>query len=487
MTVQYGTVAESLPMPRSLSRTVLFVGLSALALTACAGLPAESPPAQARGADAYATAQTFSAAPAAWPADRWWEAYGDAELTALIDEALTGSPRLAQAEARVRRAEAIAQQAGARERPSVALNASAQEAKQSYNNGIPAAFVPHGFNDYGRVTLDFSWELDFWGKTRAAVAAAASEARAAQADAAEARLVLATSIAAAYADLARLAAERGVAERAITVQQESERLVAQRVANGLDTRGELRQAQAEPLAARAELSALDEQIALTRNRIAALLGAGPDRGLSIALPKPAALKAFGLPANLSADLLGRRPDLVAARWRAEAGASRVSEARAAFYPNVNLAAFVGLQALHLENLASSGSDIGAVAPALNLPIFDGGRLRAGLSGARADEDAAIASYDAAVAEAFHQVADVVASQKALGAQLADARAALSASEDAHRIARLRYEGELAPYSSVLLAEQAVLRRRRAVADLDARAFALDIALVRALGGGFQSA
>jgi NodT family efflux transporter outer membrane factor (OMF) lipoprotein len=471
-------------MQRHLLRTALLAGLSSLALVACAGLPADSP---ARDVTALPAAQqSFSAAPAGWPTDRWWEAYGDAQLTALIDEALLGSPRLEQAQARVRRADAVAAQAGARDLPSVGLNASAQEAKQSYNNGIPAAFVPHGYNDYGRITLDFSWELDFWGKNRAAVAAAASEARAAEADAAEARLVLATGIASAYADLARLAAERDVAERAIAVQQESARLVAQRVESGLDTRGELRQSQAEPLAARAELSALDEQIALTRNRIAALLGAGPDRGLSIALPAPTALKAFGLPDNLAADLVGRRPDLVAARWRAEAGASRIAEARAAFYPNVNLAAFVGLQALHLENLASSGSDIGAVAPALSLPIFDGGRLRAGLSGAEADEDAAVAAYDAAVTEAFHQVADVVASQKALAAQLTDARAALAASEDAHRIARLRYEGELAPYSTVLLAEQATLRRRRIVADLDARAFALDVALVRALGGGFQA-
>jgi len=474
-------------MPRSPFRTALPAGFSAIALTACAGLPADTPAVQARTPQAYATAQSFSAAPAAWPADRWWEAYGDAQLTGLIDEALTGSPKLAQAEARVRRAEALAAQAGARETPSVGLNASVQESKQSYNNGIPAAFVPHGYNDYGRVTLDFSWELDFWGRNRAAVAAAASEARAAQADAAEARLVLSTSIAAAYADLARLAAEHGVAERAIAVGQESEKLVAQRVANGLDTTGELRQSQAEPLAARAELSALDEQIALARNRIAALVGAGPDRALTIVLPQRATLKAFGLPADLSADLLGRRPDLVAARWRAEAGASRITGARAAFYPNVNLSAFIGVQALHVENLVSSGSDIGGVGPALSLPIFDGGRLRAGLAGAQADEDAAVAAYDAAVTEAFHQVADVVASQKALAAQLADARAALAASEDAHRIARLRYEGELSPYSSVLLAEQAVLRRRRIVADLDARAFTLDVALIRALGGGFRAA
>lgn len=473
-------------MPRTSLNASLFGVLSALALSACAGLPAESPASQPRSAGDYALERSLSAAPADWPTDRWWTAWGDDQLSALIDEALQGSPTLAQARARLRRAQAVADQAGARDRPSLALNASAQEAKQSYNNGIPAAFVPQGYNDYGRISLDFAWELDFWGRNRAAVVAAASEARAAEAEVAEARLILATSIAAAYADLARLGTEREVAERALAVQQQSTSLVAQRVANGLDTRGEQRQAEAEPLQSRAELAALDEQIALTRNRLAALAGAGPDRGLSIALPRAASLKAFGLPSNLAAELLGRRPDVAAARWRAEAGGERVRGARAAFYPNVNLAAFVGVQSLHLDKLFAGGSDIGAVAPALSLPIFDGGRLRAGLEGARADEDAAVAAYDAAVTEAFHQVADVVASEKSLFSQLADSRAALAASEDAYRIARLRYEGELSPYSTVLLAEQAVLRRRRQVADLDVRAFTLDIALVRALGGGFQA-
>jgi NodT family efflux transporter outer membrane factor (OMF) lipoprotein len=347
--------------------------------------------------------------------------------------------------------------------------------------------VPQGYNDYGRATLDFSWELDFWGKNRAAVAAAVSDARAAEADAAEARLMLSTNVAAAYADLARLYAERDVAARAMAVQGETSQLVRSRVANGLDTLAEQRQAEAEPLQAKADLAAIDEQIALTRNRLAALVGAGPDRGLALARPSAAALKPLGLPSEIAANLVGRRPDVTAARWRAEAAAERIHEARAAFFPDVNLAAFIGVQSLFLNKLTASGSDIGSVGPAVSLPIFNGGRLRAGYRGAEADRDAAVASYDAAVTEAFRQVADVVASSKALSAQLADSRAALAASEDAYRIAKLRSQGGLATYPTVLLAEQGVLRRRRTVADLDARALALDVQLVRALGGGFHAA
>jgi outer membrane protein TolC len=154
---------------------------------------------------------------------------------------------------------------------------------------------------------------------------------------------------------------------------------------------------------------------------------------------------------------------------------------------VNLAAFIGVQSLTLTKLTAPGSDIGSIGPAFSLPIFNGGHLKANLRGAEADRDAAVASYDAAVTEAFHQVADVVASARALQGELADSHAALAASEDAFRIASLRYQGGLSTYPAVLLAEQGVLLRRRAVADLEARAFALDVELVRALGGGFHAA
>ena len=463
---------------------------AATALSACATLPPATPARVAKAPASYAAAQSLGRAEVShgqWPADTWWTAYGDPQLNTLMQEALAGSPTLASAEARVRQAQSVTAQARARALPSIAANGSIEEMKQSYNAGIPPQFVPQGYNGYGRATLDFNWEIDFWGKNRAAVAAAVSEARAAEADVAEARLILATNVAAAYADLARLYAERDVADRALDVQGETAKLVQSRVANGLDTLGEQRQAEADPLQSKADLGAIDEQIALTRNRLAALVGAGPDRGLSLTRPSVTGLKPMGFPAELAANLVGRRPDVTAARWRAEAAAKRIHEARAAFYPDINLAAFIGVQALHLNKLFATGSDVGSAGPAVSLPIFDGGRLRAGLHGAEAARDAAVASYDAAVTEAFRQVADVVASSRALQSQMADSRASLIASEDAFRIATLRYKGGLTTYPSVLLAEQSVLRRRRTVADLDARALVLDVQLIRALGGGFHPA
>jgi NodT family efflux transporter outer membrane factor (OMF) lipoprotein len=475
---------SSRPRSPTGGRAVFRVLAAALMLSACATLPPATPARQAKAPETYETARTFAAPAANWPGDAWWRAYGDPQLDSLIDEALAGSPTMAQAQARVRKAEASTAVARSAMLPALSANGAAQELKQSYNAGIPPAFVPHGYNDFGQVTLNFNWELDFWGKNRAALAAATSEARAATADAAEARLVLSTGAAASYATLAQLYAERDITEAAVKIREETAALVQKRVTNGLDTQAELQQALAGAPTMRADLAAIDEEIAQTRNALAALLGAGPDRGRAITRPPAASLKAFGLPANLAADLIGRRPDVAAARWRAQAATHGVAQAKAAFYPDINLAAYIGAEALHLDQLFASGSDIGSVGPAVSLPIFEGGRLRATLRGAQADRDAAVAAYDEAVTQALREVADAAASERALVVRLAQSCQALAANESAWRIARLRYDGGLSTYQSVLLAEDAVLVQRRVVSDLESRALVLDVALVRALGGGF---
>jgi len=461
--------------------------LIAVGVCGCASVPDVGPTPGPKAAASYATAQSFAAPAAAWPVDGWWRAYGDAQLSSLIETALLGTPSLAQAEARMRQAQASAAQTKSSLWPSLELDANGGEVRESLNQGFPpqfAQYLPRGYNSDAYIALKFDYEFDFWGKNRSAVAAAVSELRAAQAEAAEARLALSTGIALAYADLARLYAEYDVAARTVQVKEETFGLVSRRVDNGLDTRAELKEAEAGAPAARAQMAAVDEEIRQTRNRIAALMGAGPDRGASIERPPAEQLKAFGLPAELAAELLGRRPDLAAARWRAEAAARRIGVARAQFYPNVNLAAYIGQQALFANLLWHSSSQIGGVGPAVTLPIFEGGRLRAQYRGAEADYDEAVATYDATLVEALHEVADVAASERALTARLEQSRAALAANEEAYRLTRMRYEGGLSNYQSVLIAEDAVLQSRLTVADLEARAFTLDVELVQALGGSY---
>jgi NodT family efflux transporter outer membrane factor (OMF) lipoprotein len=475
---------------RSLGRAQLTLSVCALALTACAGLPNSAPRPQPKPIESYQDTQSFAAPATDWPSDRWWDAYGDTQLSGLIDEALKGSPTLAQAEARLVTASAASQISRAATLPRVGGSGQVAATEQSREIGFPpfiAALLPNGYIGAGRLELDASYDLDLFGKNRAALAASVSEEAATRADLAESRLLLATAVAGAYADLARLGAERAAADEALRNRQETSRLAAERVANGLDTRAELKQAEAATPASAADVEALDEQILLTRHRIAALLGEGPDRGLAIALPKPEAVKAFGLPADLRLHLIGRRPDIVAARLRAQAAGKRIDVAKAEFYPDIVINGSIGQQALGLGNLFNPAAAIGSLGPAITVPIFQGGRLKGQYRGAQADYAAAVDAYDATLTQALQDVADAAASAQSAQRQLEERRKALSEGEQGYAVARERYQGGLSDYVAVLAAENAVIDERRAYADAQTRAFSLDITLIRALGGGYAGA
>lgn len=456
-----------------------------LLLAGCAAVPDLGPRPELRAATDLGAVASDGTPAGTWPGEDWWRS-SDPQLIALIEEALKGSPDLAVAEARARRAAGYAQSTGAALLPSLSAGAEANEVKQSYNNGFPRQFVPQGWNDTGRASLNLSYEIDFFGKNRAALRAATSDRRAAEIEARAARLALATAVAATYADLGRTTALRAVSVDALRLREESAALVRRRVTNGLDTLGEQRQAEAGVPVARAQLAAADEAVTLTRNRLAALLGARPERGATITPPAPGAFPPTALPDRLALDLVGRRADIAAVRARTEAAAARIAVARASFYPNINLMGLIGVQSLGLSNLTANGSDIGQAGAAISLPIFSGGRLSGNYRQARADYDEAVALYDQTLVRAVREVADAAASQRSALAQLGEARAAVTASEQAHRVARKRYEGGLSPYLSVVSAEDALLANRRMLADIEGRALAVSIDLIRALGGGFQS-
>jgi outer membrane protein TolC len=249
-----------------------------LGLASCATIPDLGSAPKPKAATDYAATQSFAAPGGDWPADGWWNAYGDPQLSSIDRRRLAGSPTMAQAQARVTKARPRRRGASGR-LPTLEGDGSYAEVKESLNQGFPpqfAQYLPRGYNSSGYLALKFGYEFDFWGKNRAAIAAAIFRAtRAAQADAAEARLALSTGWRLAYADLGRLFAERDVAERSVQNKEETAGLVLRRVENGVDTRAELKEAEAGAPAARAQLAAVDEEIAQTRNRIAALMGAGP--------------------------------------------------------------------------------------------------------------------------------------------------------------------------------------------------------------------
>lgn len=457
---------------------LLLVPLLAAMLAACATVEPTAPRAtvvDAAALDAHLT-------PVTWPAAHWWERYGDGQLNALVDDALTGSPDLATARARLAQANAAAGLAQSATGPQVTGDLSVTRQRYTENGAVPAPLAG-SVNTDAKLALNASVDLDFWNRNGALVDAAISQVRAAEAQQQAARVLIAGTIATGYLDLQRLFAQHDVLGEAITQRDELLALTRQRHDAGLDTQVEVRQAEAELATARTTLTQVDESIALLRNRLAALAGAGPERGARL-VAAPLHAPQTIVPEAVPLDLLGRRADIVAARWRVEAGERGIDAARASFYPNVNLVGFLGVSALGLPNLLHAGSGIAGIGPAISLPIFDSGRLNANYQDRTAQADLAIAAYNQTVIDATRQVADTLQSLRWLDRQATEQARAHDATEAAYALALQRYKAGLGNYLTVLTAQSTVLTQRRLQTDLQARALMLDAELMRNLGGGF---
>ncbi len=482
------------------SLVVWMAVVTAMLLGGCASFDGSRTRAEALDATKLESAKTFGTATAdstaaatasPWPADLWWKQFNDPQLNALIDEALSdgGVINLRLAEARLQSAQAAARGLESRDLPTVDLNASTMREHFSEHYIYPP---PLGGSNQtlNQATVDLRYELDFWGRNRAAIASARSQVRAAEADAQAARLALTTSIARAWFQLQRLASLRDVTLAAIGQRENVLSLAKQRFDAGLDTNAELRQAEAALPSARVDLGQIDESIGLVRNQIGALLGKGPDRGRDIGRDINTAegkgSTVIALPASLPAELIGRRPDIAAARWRVEAARGQFDAAKAQFYPNINLVASAGLLALGGAHFLDASSRNLSAGPAISLPIFEGGRLRANLAGKNADYDAAVEQYNATLVDAVKDVADQVVSLQAVNAQLGDQELARIKTEQAYDVAVIRYKAGLSTFLTVLNAQTSVLQQQRADAELRARVLDLDVALTRALGGGYHS-
>lgn len=456
----------------------LLVALAALA-AGCAHFDERTPTAALRDAKDLGT----QAVTIDWPRTAWWQRYGDPELDALMTEALAGSPSLTIARARVDRGSAAAAAARSALLPQVNGNATSTYQRFSETYIFPPPYGGNWWAD-NRATLDFTYEFDFWNKNGAALQAALSQAQAAAADEQQARVVLTTAVARAYFDLQRLYAQRDVSLAAIAQREEVVRITRQRFDAGLDTRIEVKQAEGALATVRTELAQYNGAINAARNQVAALVGAGPDRGERIPARVNAGTGIAARPAAIPLDLVAHRADVTASRWRVEAAQHDVEVAKAMFYPNVNLAAFAGLSSLGFPNFLSAGSLVAGIAPAIHLPIFEGGRLNANLHGKDADANAAVGAYNQSVIEAVHEVADVLSGMDGLAKVRVEQAVAREATTDAYNTAVIRYRAGLGNYLTVLTAQTQQLAQDRLDADIHARAFELDVGLVRALGGGY---
>ncbi|MCX4175340.1 MULTISPECIES: efflux transporter outer membrane subunit [Paraburkholderia] len=462
------------------------VGVTAIfaaVLSACANYAGISSDKQMAQPQTYATQQSLPADHGHWPAADWADQFGDAQLKALLVEALKGNPSIEQARARVAAAAAYSDTAKASTMPQVGATYSFTRQQYSGTALVPPPFGG-SWQSENKGLLSASYDLDLWGKNREALKASLSQLQASEADAEVVRLSLTSATARAYNQLARLYALRDIAQQEITQREQIDRITAGRIATGLDTQVERKTAQANLATSRATLASLDGSILTTRYQLAALLGAGPDRGLAIARPTLGIGDEVRLPDNLPADLVSRRPDLVAARWRVDALTHDVKEAKAEFYPDINLSAAIGLDAFGFGRFLTAASRTASVGPAIHLPIFDGGQLRAQLKGRYADFDYAVATYNQTLVTALSEVATQLAQIRSTDEQLGDAQAAQEAARGADQLALTQYKAGLANQLTVLNADTTALAADQQVANLKMNRRDQQIALAAALGGGY---
>ena len=467
----------------SLSKIARWIVPLASLLAACAIPPKpETPPLRESAPLAGAPVRSDGI----WPDADWWKHYGDEQLDGLEDEALKGAPSLDEASARFGSAEKAIDVA--RAEAGISLDGVAQYQRQrlSETGLIPPAFL--GFTWYSQADLgvQFRYDFDFWGKHRAAIEAAVDEARAAEAERASAALTLTTAVAEAYfawqADQARLA----LMERLVATLERNLKIADLRVSHGVDPPDALYQARTRLSGAREQREVFTGSAKIRLAALAALLGVAP-ADLPALTPRPLPTIDAGLPDGVGTDLLARRPDIAASRWRVEAALRHADQARADFYPDFSISALAGLSSIEMDQFFTAGSRVFNVAPAIHLPIFESGRIKARFGVSQAELQSAAAAYDSAVVAAARDAATQALTVQQIQARRRERADQVTASEALQQTATAREQRGIGDDRSVISAEAEVIQQRDAQTALHAEAISADIALTKALGGGYRFA
>ncbi len=460
---------------------LILAAMLSLLLSGCASFAGIFP--QAKTIDASTLAGSTAVQPYAdWPREDWWQELQDPVLSGLIAKAVDGSPTLQAAEATLTRARAIANQAESALWPSVDGSVATTREHYSERGTTPPPFngTTQNVNDLG---LSAQWQADFFGRNRENLKAALGELSAAEVENRAARLLLATNVARSYYQLSRLLAQREVLAQRSDQRSDLAALVERRFKAGLDTAVVLETARGVLPENARDIAALDEQIDINRHALAALTAQGP-QALDDLAPSLPAVAPLALPTVLPADLLGHRPDVVAARWRVEAATHGLEATKALFYPNINLQAFAGFSAIGFSRWLDVGSRQFGAGAAISLPIFDAGRLRSLYRANAAQVDSSVASYNSTLLGALRDVADQLTTLRALDTQLARQDEALASADRAYQLAVRRYEAGITDRLNVLNVETNLIAQRRSAVDLRARWIDARIGLINALGGGF---
>lgn len=460
------------------SKIIFALVTASLCLSGCARLPGGIEPHASmldpNKLDPGSTVRSVSEPGSPWPTTAWWKAYVDPQLELLVKEATTGNPTLRLAETRISRARSLA--GGAKSALWPSINSSVVLSREKYLGQT------YWDND---AIFDFVYNIDLWGKNRSTLEAALGKVKVADAEARLVKLNLETAVVRTYIALSLQYTAQDIARTTLQQRKDILDITQKRKAAGLATEFELSQSEAPVPAARAELESITETIALLRNQLGTLTGKGPGYGEGILRPTLSLDVPIQLPSMLPADLLGRRPDVASQRWRVESASKSIKAAKAAFYPNINLTAYIGWSALGFAQFMSAGTLAHGFGPAITLPIFEGGRLRSELGVATADYDAAVESYNMTLIEALQSVSDALVTLRSLDKQRVEADKANALAVRAYDIAMRGYRAGLTNYLEVLNAQNQTLVESLRRAKIEARRLDAHALLMQALGGGSE--
>lgn len=419
------------------------------------------------------------------PKGSWWTVFRDPRLNALVSAATASNQQIKAAMARFDQARAAARMARGDFFPTVSLPLTVETQQTSEN--MPSPFPLNGMRYEGpayNAPLDFSWELDLWGKLRRQSEGARADAAMAADAVHNILLGIQAEVAMNYFKLRTLDNEIRIVREAVGWRNEALKIAKARVQVGVGSELEQAQADTEVASAQAEVSALQAQRDQVENMLAILIGANassfniPTSHMVISLPP-------SIPSGLPSDLLERRPDVSQAERALEAATARIGVAKAQFFPSIKFMGRGGFQSGDIDILFEPTSLMWSLGPSISVPLFSGNKNRWNLSKSKAVHDEALANYRQAFLGALADVESSLSAIRNLGIQAESQGRARTSAEKAAQLAKTRYEAGTSPYLDVIEANRTTLTMQRATAQIAGQRLIATVGLIKAIGGGWD--
>jgi NodT family efflux transporter outer membrane factor (OMF) lipoprotein len=440
----------------------------------------EQPPESFKESDGWIPAQ---------PSDqglrgKWWEIFGDSQLNALEEELTISNQNLKVAEARLRQARATIRFNRSQEFPTISTSPSIVSERDSANQPyFTQALVNNGVGAF-TLPIDFSYEVDLWGRVRRTVSASKEEAQASAAELQTANLSLHAELAVDYFELRSADVQEQLLDDTVKAYTDALKLTRSRFNGGAAPKSDVAQAKTQLDGARVQDTDVTVMRAQYEHAIATLIGKPPAE-FSITPSPKTALQLPAIPVGLPASLLERRPDIAAGERRVAEANDQIGIARAAFFPSLVLGATAGFTGTSITNWFNWPSRFWAVGPQMSQTIFDAGRRRAVSEGATANYDGTVASYRQTTLTAFQEVEDNLAALRILEKEAQQQREATTSAEESLQLFTNRYEGGVDNYLQVITAQTVLLTNQRNDIDIERRRMDASVLLVKAVGGGWD--